>query len=238
MQAVVLAAGDGGRLLPLTADAPKPLLLLHGRPIIRHVLESLHAAGVDDATIVVGYYAGRIRRALAGAAPNGMTLRFVDNDGYMLGNARSLWSARDAVAGPFVLAMADHVVEPALVRALVDRTNSRCRLAVERAADADPRAGEATRVRVRDGRVVDLGKQLDDWSALDTGVFWCTPRVFDALTPARRDGEAGDVFRALALAGELDAVDVTGRRWIDIDTAQDLRDAEDLLAGRGHGRLA
>jgi len=155
----------------------------------------------------------------------------------MLGIARSLWAARDAAAGPFVLAMADHVVEPALVRELTDLANGRCRLAVERTSAADPRAAEATRALVRDGRVVDLGKQLDDWNALDTGVFWCTPRVFDALTPPLRDGEAGDVFRALAVAGELDAIDVTGRRWIDVDTEHDLRRAEDLLTEHD-GRLA
>ncbi len=238
MQAVVLAAGDGGRLLPLTAGTPKPLLPLRGRPIIQHVLESLHAAGVDDATIVVGYYAGRMRRALAGAAPPGMTLRFVENVDYALGNARSLWAARDAVDGSFVLAMADHVVEPALVRSLVDRAGGRCRLAVERTSAADRRAGEATRARVDGGRVVNLGKRLDDWNALDTGVFWCTARVFDVLTPPLRDGEAGDVFRALAQAGELDAVDVTGSCWVDIDTEQDLRDAEAMLAGRGDDSLA
>lgn len=237
MQAVILAAGDGGRLLPETAGLPKPLLPLAGRPIVRHVLDALAAVGVDDATLVVGYHAGALRRALAAAPPPGMSLRFVENEAYMLGNARSLWTARDAVRGSFLLAMGDHVVEPALLRSLVDRADGRCRLAVERAAPDDERAGEATRARVRTGRVVDLGKGLADWDALDTGAFWCTPRVFDAMTPDLRDGEAGDVFATLARAGELDAVDVTGARWIDIDTPGDLRRAEAMVA-EADGRLA
>jgi choline kinase len=232
MHALILAAGDGGRLHPLTDGLPKPLLKLGGRPIIDHVLDALLDAGVRDATIVVGYHGGQIRDALAEQHPRGMTLRFVENPAYDLGNARSIWAARDAMPRDrgFVLAMGDHVVEPALTAALVDRADGRCRLAVDRAAPGDPRAGEATRARIRDGRVVDLRKALDDWNALDTGVFWCTPRVFDAITPELRDGEAGAVFASLARNGELDAVDVTGRRWIDIDTPADLRAAEAMLA--------
>lgn len=237
MQAVVLAAGDGGRLLPRTSDLPKPLLPLGGRPIIRHVLDALAAAGVEDTAIVVGYRGWLLREALAGKAPPGMRLRFVENDAYLLGNARSLWAARHAVDGGFVLVMGDHVVEPALVRSLVARADGRCRLAIERAAPDDERADEATRARVRGRRIVDLGKALDDWNALDTGAFWCTPRVFDVMTPETRDGEAGDVFAALARAGELNAVDVTGARWIDIDTADDLRRAEAMFA-QADGRVA
>lgn len=231
MHALILAAGDGGRLHPLTDGVPKPLLKLRARPIINHVLDALFAAGVDDATIVVGYHGAQIRDALADLHPCGMTLSFVENPAFELGNARSLWAARDAVPRDcgFVLAMADHVVEPALTAALVDGAGGRCRLAIDRAAPGDPRACEATRARVRDGRVADLGKSLDDWNALDTGVFWCTPRIFDAITPDLRDGEAAAVFALLARAGQLDAVDVTGRRWIDIDTADDLRAAESML---------
>lgn len=235
MHALILAAGDGDRLHPLTDGLPKPLLKVGGRPIIRHVLDALFDAGVDDATIVVGYHGAQIHDALEGSHPRGMALRFVDNPGYDLGNARSIWTARHAMPRDrgFVLAMGDHLVEPALIGALVAGADGRCRLAVDRAAPGDPRAAEATRARVRGGRVVDLGKALDEWNALDTGVFWCRPGVFDAITPDLRDGEAGAVFASLARAGELDAVDVTGRRWIDIDTADDLRAAELMLDDDG-----
>jgi choline kinase len=157
-----------------------------------------------------------------------MRLRFVENEAYLEGNARSLWAARDLMDGPFLLAMADHVVAPALVRTLVQGADDRCRLAIERAGRDDERADEATRAHVRDGRVMDLGKRIPIWNALDTGLFWCTPRVFDAITPPLRHGEAGAVFASLAHAGELDAVDVTGHAWIDVDTTDDLRRAEAL----------
>ncbi len=231
MHALILAAGDGDRLHPLTDCLPKALVPLRGRPIISYVLDSLSAARVDEVTIVVGYHGEQLRTALQNWCPPGMTLRFVDNPAHDLGNARSIWAGRDAMtADGFVLVMGDHLVESSLIAAVARHADGRCRLAIDRAAPGDPRAAEATRARVRDGRVVDLGKALDDWNALDTGVFWCAPSIFDAITPALRDGEAGAVFASLAHAGELDAVDVTGSRWIDIDTAADLREAETMLA--------
>ena len=230
MQAVIIAAGDGGRLFPLTSDTPKPLLKLHGRPIINHVLDALREAGADDVIVVLGYRGEQIRRALADLSPCGMRIRFVENEEFMLGNARSIWAARELVDGPFLLAMSDHLVEPELARALTAGANGRCRLAVEHTGVSDNRAGEATLAHVQDGRVIDLGKSIPEWNALDTGLFWCTPELFDAMTPAARDGEAGAVFATLARSGDLDAVDVSGHRWMDIDTVEDLRLADQLLA--------
>src|SRR5581483_11751807 len=139
LQALILAAGDGDRLYPHTAARPKPLIRLCGRPIINHVLDGLYAAGVRHATIVVGYRGDEIRAPLAELSPCGMSLRFVENEAYETGNARSLWAARDAVDGPFVLAMADHIVEPSLTRRLVCGAEGRCRLAIEHALHDDAR---------------------------------------------------------------------------------------------------
>jgi choline kinase len=220
--AVILAAGNGGRLLPLTADVPKPLVPVAGRPLIAHALDGLHKAGVERATVVVGYRAAQVREALKSVRPAGMRVDAVENPAYRAGNARSLWAARHAVDGPFLLAMADHLVEPALIADVLRRADGRCLLAVEPAQPVDPRASEATLAHVDAGKVLDLGKGIAAWNALDTGVFWCTPSVFDAITPELRDGEAGGVFASLAMSGALDAVDVTGRRWLDVDTPADL----------------
>jgi choline kinase len=230
MQALILAAGDGGRMRALSAQAPKSLLNVGGRPIILRVIEALRAGGVRDITIVTGYHADALRSALAASAPADVRLRFVENDAPDLGNARSIWAAREAMRGSFVLTMADHIADESMVRALIDGADGRCRLAVDRADASADRADEATLARVVDGRVVALGKALSRWNALDTGLFWCTPAVFGAITPALRDGEAGAVFATLARTGELDAVDVTGGAWIDIDTPQDLERAQAMFA--------
>ncbi|MDP9237815.1 MAG: NTP transferase domain-containing protein [Chloroflexota bacterium] len=233
LQALVLAAGDGDRMCLPSPDLPKPLLPLAGRPIIARVLDALGAAGVTHSTIVVGHRGEEIRDAMTHRAPRGMSLRFIENGGYLLGNARSLWAARSAMKRNFLLVMADHLLHASLLRALTPSAGDRCRLAVDFAAPDDPRAEEATRALVREGRVVDLGKEIATWNALDTGAFWGTPRLFDALTPDRRDGELSAVFASLARAGELDAADVSGCPWIDIDTPDDLRRAAAMVAPGG-----
>ncbi len=229
MRALILAAGDGGRLHPFTDTVPKPLLRVHGRALINHVLDALFAAGVDDATLVAGYRAPQLRIAVEGKHPRGMTIHFVENEEYMLGNARSIWAARATFErdSGFLLAMADHLISPAIPRALIAAAGDRCALAIEYAPRDDARADEATRALVVDGRIIDIGKQIGEWNAFDTGLFWCTRQVFDVMraTPHLHDGEAGDVFATLAHAGELDAVDVTGNRWFDVDTEEDLRAA-------------
>ncbi len=162
-----------------------------------------------------------------------MKLRFVSNAAYATGNAGSFWIAAKDLRDGFLLTMADHLVEPSLLRAVLAGAAERSRLAVDTAPPDDARAPSATLARVIDGRVVELGKGLADWNALDTGVFWCAPGVADAVTPDLRGGELAALFSALARDGQLDAVDVTGMRWIDIDTPDDLREAKAMLAAHG-----
>jgi NDP-sugar pyrophosphorylase family protein len=69
MQAVILAAGGGARLRASDADLPKPLFPLHGRPLIRHVLDALAACGVLDVAIVIGVRGDEIRASVPHSTP-------------------------------------------------------------------------------------------------------------------------------------------------------------------------
>ncbi|MEJ5220904.1 MAG: sugar phosphate nucleotidyltransferase, partial [Tepidiforma sp.] len=65
MRAVILAAGDGGRLGHLTRERPKPLVEVAGRPIIAYTLDALAAAGIRDVAVILGYRAAQLGEALA-----------------------------------------------------------------------------------------------------------------------------------------------------------------------------
>lgn len=114
--AVVLAAGQGTRLLPLTRNRPKPFLPLVGRPLIGHLLELLRQAGVTDVVVVLSPgapdlppYADRFQRCqtVVQPVPRGM--------------ADALAHAAPFVRTDFVLCAADQLTDPAHVRALIDR---------------------------------------------------------------------------------------------------------------------
>ncbi len=241
MRAVVLAAGDGGRLGAHTTGTPKPLVSLAGRPIIAYTLEALAEAGVSEAVIVTGYHEAQVRAALE---DHPLPIRFVTNPRYHEGAALSLRAAREACGGdPFLLVMADHVLSAGIIATLIaaeERGHSSLppppsSLPSYVAADFHPReaayAEEATKLAVAvDGRVTAIGKHLERWDALDAGAFACSPAAWDALDALPEDSELSPVFAALAAKGALLATDISGQFWYDIDTPDDLATAESLVA--------
>lgn len=222
-RAIVLAAGAGTRLRGMAVV--KPLVPLVGRPLLRHVLDRLTAAGVTEAVIVVGYEADRIRAALDCDLPCRVTI--VDNPRWAEPNGVSLLAAAPQLDGPALLCMADHLVDPALYR--------RVAAADGLALGIDRRLGHAwvdeadvTRVATRAGRVVRLGKGLATYDAYDTGVFRIAPALADALARLDRPSLSSGVG-VLAARGEVAAIDCSDLDWIDIDDPRALALAEALI---------
>ena len=129
--------------------------------------------------------------------------------------------------------MADHLVSPALIqrvlRAPLDAREV-C-LGVDRDTVRLFDRDDATKVRVEQGLIGRIGKQLPDWNAVDTGVFLATPALFDALEHATNRGRhaLSHGIEALAEGGHARAVDVTGEPWIDVDTPESFREARRRL---------
>lgn len=239
LPAVILAAGDGGRLGNLTTAMPKPLIEFHGRPLIDYTLEGLASAGVLEAAVVTGYRADQLIAGLDHLPRRGVTLRYLQNPRFEGGASLSLRAAR-AFAGdrPFLLVMSDHLLSAGLIRRLA---GSFCETALV-AADFRPGehspayVDEATKLVVDpEGYVTAIGKQLEDWHALDTGAFVLTPDVWPALDAAPDDCELSTVFGGLARRRLLKAADVSGDFWYDIDTAADLSAAAERVPGPLHG---
>ena len=230
--AVVLAAGNGDRFN--SGGGSKLLHPLLGRPILLRTLESARDAGVRSATLVLGYEADRVRAAAERGRPAGLSLSFVYNPEWHLENGVSVLAARGhAGAGHFALLMGDHVFEPDVLRRLLasDLGADESALAVDARPAAPAVAAEATKVRRSGARIVAIGKDLEEYDALDTGLFVCAPALFGALERSR---DAGDTtlsggIRRLAARGLMRAVEIGDARWCDIDTTADLEAAESAL---------
>ncbi|PSQ17133.1 UTP--glucose-1-phosphate uridylyltransferase [Halobacteriales archaeon QS_8_69_26] len=119
MQGVVLAAGEGTRLRPLTADRPKALVTVDGRPICSWCFDRLLDAGVDELVVVVGYLGDRIRERY-GDAYRGVPVRYATQD-ERLGVAHALACAEEYVDGPFPYLHGDNVFDPAADLSAVPR---------------------------------------------------------------------------------------------------------------------
>ena len=244
MRGLVLASGKGSRLRTPRGRV-KPLVSVAGVALLERAVRNLVDVGVDEVVVVVGYRAEEIERFCAGLSVRlGVSVRCVRNDRFDEGNGLSVLAAEEALRGePFLLVMADHVLDRSILWSLVgsEMPSDGAVLAVDYSVGA---AGgvdldDVTRVRTEGRLVRDIGKGISSFDAFDTGAFLCTGGVFDALRDAVAAGEtslsAG--MHRLADQGRLERCDVTGARWVDVDTRRDLRMASRwLLAGGGKER--
>jgi len=232
--ALVLAAGNGDRF----ANASRQSKLLEpvlGRPLILRTLQTAYDAGIDTFHVVVGYQADALRETVLRGAPAGTSLRFCYNPDWHLENGVSVLAARNGLTDRrFALLMGDHLFEAhVLSRLLATRVGrDESVLAVDsRPARADV-AAEATKVRLAGSRITAIGKSLDRYDALDTGLFVCAPALFTALCESIAGGDttlsAG--IRRLAELRLMRALDIGDAAWCDIDTLTDLEAAETLLS--------
>ena len=132
--------------------------------------------------------------------------------------------------------MGDHLFEPPVLQRMLrlDVAPGESLLAIDARPATSEQADEATRVRRRGSRIVAIGKGLEPFDALDTGVFVFSPQLFDALEWAQALGDttlSGGV-RQLAVRGLMRGVEIGDAAWCDIDTISDLAAAESALGVR------
>jgi choline kinase len=233
-QCLILAAGNGSRLRAISAGLPKPLVEFQGRPILEHIVRRAQDAGIEEFVIVLGYRGDLIREWAESHWRGRARFTWVENPDYHKSNGISALKARSALRDNFLLLMADHLFESETARMMV-----RQRLApgevilgvdpdINRIYDID----DATKVRRRGNRIMDIGKELEEYDAIDTGMFLCTPALFEDLDLASRDGDCSlsDGMRRLTRGGWLRALEIDAP-WHDLDTPEALAHAgkESLL---------
>jgi histidinol-phosphate aminotransferase len=232
-RAIILAAGTGSRLVA-QENFPKPLKAVAGVPLLVRVLRTLQGEGIREAVIVIGYRGEQIKKALLAEPTLGLKLHFVTNDRYDRKNGVSLLAARKYIDQECILSMADHLYSPEVVRRLAsfDLPEGACALGVdydiERCFDLD----DATKVRLRSGKIADIGKDISDYNCLDTGVFRVGPalvRELERLEKHTGDCSLSDGVRILAERGAFLGCDVGDSRWIDVDTPAAFLRAEAMV---------
>lgn len=117
MKAVVLAAGEGRRLRPLTGSMSKGMLPIANRPMISYVIETLAKCDIRDIVVVVGYHKEKVMNLLGDGKPMGVNIEYVDQK-FQLGTAHALYQARDKLEGQFLVVPGDSLVEVEALRDL------------------------------------------------------------------------------------------------------------------------
>ena len=248
---IILAAGQGRRLRPLTDSRPKCLLELGGRSLLDRQMEAAHAAGVDEVIVVGGYMAEQLRR------PN---LRLVLNPNYETTNmVATLFCAEGLFGSGFIMSYGDIAYGPALLRTLLADSSS-VGVVVDRdwrdywAMRFDDPLSDAESLRIDDsGQIQSIGQPVTDIDSVDaqyTGLVAFRDSGVSALRQtyamAQADDESGRfpfngrgplamLFMTDLLQGMIDlgypvcAVPVR-RGWLEIDSLGDLTLARRLVA--------
>jgi 1L-myo-inositol 1-phosphate cytidylyltransferase len=228
-QCLILAAGNGTRIRRISGGLPKPLVDFRGKPIIEHIVQRAHRAGIEKFVIVVGYRSDLIRNWFEGRSL-GVSVTFVENPDYHKANGVSALKARNAIHENFLLLMADHLFDPETAEILIQQplASDEVILAVDPNIDRVFDLDDATKVLRNGDRIVDIGKEIAHYDALDTGMFLCTPALFDRLELATKEGNCSlsDGMRQLIAEARLRALEIGEGRWQDLDTPEALAHAE------------
>jgi len=225
-KAIILAAGVGSRLRPLTDERPKCLLEVGGRTLLEHQMRALERCGVTDLVMVVGYRADLIRTRMDGR------IRYITNDRYEATNSLySLWLAREELLTGALILNSDVLASPELFGRLCQSASPDAIL-VELGDDFEL---EDMKVTLNGGYVVDFGKDLPSprAQAHNVGVAKFeqegAAHLIDCLDQLVASGHenhwAPVAFREFAAHWPLVAVPTGGLPWIEIDYAHDLKRA-------------
>jgi len=238
MKAIILSAGQGSRLLPLTEGRPKCMLPLGTRTLIEWQIWALAQQGIEDITVVVGYHAQDVQALLRTLEGPRLKIDTIFNPFYKLAdNLASCWMARAAMTDDFIILNGDTVVEPAIVARLLASPKAPITVTIDKKESYD---ADDMKVHLKGTRLLDIGKTLlpDRTDGESIGMLSFRgdgPRLFRETletimhTP---EGLKWWYLRAIAQIAEnhlVETCSIEGLRWGEVDFPADLERVSNLV---------
>lgn len=235
MKCVIIAAGRGERLSS-KCDS-KPLLPLLGLPLIDRVILTAHEAGMDEFYVVTGYNREKVEPHLDEFSRlRNIEITCIANEDWEKGNALSVLKTGSIIQeSPFLLLMTDHLFDKTILDNLIKTpiASDEIILAVDYSISTNKliNVSDATKVQTCNGKIIDIGKNLSNYDAYDTGIFLCSTAIFSAIETSIKNGDytLSGAVRQLAENGKAKTFDIEERFWIDIDDETAYKKAEQTL---------
>jgi choline kinase len=240
MKALILSAGQGSRLLPLTDDRPKCLLPLGPKSLLEWQIEVLASGGIDEFAVVVGFRAAAVEQTLARLTRPGLTIRTIFNPFFAVSdNLGSCWLARHEMDRDFAIVNGDTVFELAVLNRLLAAPSAPITVTIDRKDRYD---ADDMKVRLEGSRLVEIGKTLPAGAANGESIGLILfrgdgPRLFaDAVDSAMRAHEGLHwwylkVIGQLAQIHRVETVSIEGLEWGEVDYPHDLQRVERMIEG-------
>ncbi|CAO3433272.1 phosphocholine cytidylyltransferase family protein [Azospirillum doebereinerae] len=240
MKAIILSAGQGKRLLPLTEARPKCLLPFAGRPLLEWQLRALGMQGVTEAVVVVGFAAEAVEEALERLDVPGLRVRTLFNPFYSVAdNIGSCFVAQPEMTGDFLVLNGDTLFEPAVLGTLLSRATAPVTVTIDRKPcyDADDmKVSLAAGRRLRaigktlptdsvDGESIGMLLFRGDGGARFAGSIQAVLREPDG----RSRWYLSAIDRMARTSGGVEAVSIEGHQWGEVDFPADVVCAQRLI---------
>lgn len=237
MKAVILSAGQGRRLMPLTSNLAKCCLPLHGRSMLEWQLSQISKCGIDEVVVVTGF-ANDMVDAIVDRV-SGINVRTLHNPMYAhTDNLGTCWEARFEMQEPFVLMNGDTLFEAAILRRLLERSTT---YPITLVSDSKPYFDlDDMKIITDDDRLLKVGKQLDISlvSGESIGLMMFDQTGAAAFTEKLEDMmDKADALKLwylsaidqLASEGIVGICPVNGLSWCEVDDAADFAAAADVV---------
>ena len=243
MKALILSAGQGSRLLPLTAETPKCLLPIGKMTLIEWQLSALIACGINEVVVVTGYGSEQVDQLLARWQRPDLTIRTLFNPFFNVAdNLASCWLARYEMDRDFLIVNGDTLFEPDVLKTVIASPTAPITITVDRKACYD---SDDMKVQLEGDRLLAVGKTLsaDVTNGESIGMLLFRengPKLFaDILDQFMHTPEGLKTWylRAidrLAKTGAVKAVSIEGRSWGEVDFLEDLERARQMVTSWSH----
>ena len=243
VRVIILAAGQGKRLLPLTAEVPKALLDIGGKSLVQRQIEAFAANGLKDFVVITGYGTERMEQALDVIAKKlDVSVSTVYNPFYAVAdNLASCWLAREAMDRDFIQVNGDNVFQGDLVAKLLAAPVVPVSVAINKKDGFD---ADDMKVMLDGVRLTEIGKTLpvDTVDAEAIGFYVFRGAGIQAyrheLELAMRDPMGlrrwfPSAVGSLAKKLHVSTISITGLRWAEVDFPVDLQQARHLVSSWG-----
>src|SRR6266446_1833181 len=228
MKAMILAAGYGARLWPLTADRTKPALPVLGKPLVGYVAEYLAQQGVEDVIVNLHHRPDSVRAALGDGSQFGVRLRYI-HEPVILGTSGALDNAREMIGTGTFVVINGKLITDINLRAAIEthqRTGAlatlvlRNNVARERFSVVETSDGLVTRFAGMAAPASSTDPFESDAPLMFTGIQVMDPRIFDYIPPGVFSHTTVDVFPKAIAKRERIAAHVAEGTWFELSTLQ------------------
>ena len=230
MKTVILAAGKGVRLQPITLTRPKVLIPIGGKPLLEHMLKAISECGINEVLIIVYYMAEKIKEHL-GDSPYGFKVEYARQKG-VLGTANAISLAESYINGDFLVVYGDLLISGGVIKSVLE-IHRKLKPQMTMALVEVENFRQYGMVKVENNRVVEIVEKPEFWDGeklANAGIYVFSSSIFDEIRktePSKRgEIEITDTIQALIDSGaEIAYAKISRKDWLDVGRPWDILEA-------------